>query len=79
MLWMDYMVESYPDGSFSVKGDWPGEVMGVNKDGSKKDHYLYKPGDVFVVNKYGVLKKSDELAVFLQKGNKVEHSDNNTG
>ncbi len=79
MLWMDYMVESYPDGSFSVKGDWPGEVMGVNKDGSKKDHYLYKPGDVFVVNEYGVLKKSDELAVFLQKGNKVEHSDNNTG
>lgn len=79
MLWMDYMVESYPDGSFSVKGDWPGEVMGVNKDGSKKDHYLYKPGDVFVVNEYGVLRKSDELAVFLQKGNKVEHSDNNTG
>jgi len=79
MLWMDYLVESYPDGSFSVKGDWPGEVMGFQKDGTKKDHYLYRPGDVFVVNEYGILKKSDELAVFLQKGNNVEHSDNNTG
>ena len=79
MLWMDYLVESYPDGSFSVKGDYPGEVMGINKDGTQRDHWLYKPGDVFVVNEYGILKKSDELIVFLQKGNNVEHSDNNTG
>ena len=41
--------------------------MGFQKDGTKKDHYLYRPGDVFVVNEYGILKKSDELAVFLQK------------
>ena len=67
MIWMDYTVESYPDGSFTVKGDWPGEVMGVQKDGSAKDHWLYKPGDVFVVNEYGILKKSDELSVLMMK------------
>lgn len=79
MLWMDYLVESYPDGSFTVKGDWPGEVMGLKQDGTYKGSHLYKPGDVFVVQPNGLLRKSDELIVFLQKGKQVEHSDNNTG
>jgi hypothetical protein len=80
MLWMDYLVESFPDGSFTVKGDWPGEVMGIKEDGTPKQHHLYKPGDVFVVNENGILKKSDELMIFLQKGleQKNAHSDNNT-
>ena len=77
MMWMDYLVESFPDGSFTVKGEWPGEVMGFKKDGTKKDHYLYRPGDVFVVDANGILKKSDELIVFLKKG-KDEYSNNNT-
>lgn len=67
MIWMDYTIESFADGSFSVKGDWPGEVMGVAKDGSKKDNYLYKPGDVFIVNEYGILKKTDEVNALLLK------------
>lgn len=67
MMWMDYLVESYPDGSFTVKGEWPGEVMGIAKDGSQRDNYLYKPGDVFVVNEYGILKKSDHLSALLMK------------
>ena len=67
MMWMDYLVESYPDGSFTIKGEWPGEVMGIAKDGSKKDNYLYKPGDVFVVNECGILKKSDHLSALLMK------------
>lgn len=79
MLWMDYLVESYPDGSFTVKGEWPGEVMGLKQDGTYKGNHLYKPGDVFVVQPNGLLRKSDELIVFLQKGKQVEHSDNNTG
>lgn len=57
MLWIDYTVESYPDGSFTVKGDWDGEVMGKQKDGSDKDHFLYKPGDKFVVDDKGILRK----------------------
>tara|TARA_B100001057_G_scaffold356030_1_gene358067 strand:- start:6588 stop:6770 length:183 start_codon:yes stop_codon:yes gene_type:complete len=57
MLWIDYTVESYPDGSFTVKGDWDGEVMGKQKDGSDKDHSLYKPGDKFVVDDKGILRK----------------------
>ena len=65
MIWMDYNIESFPDGSFAVKGEWPGEVMGIAKDGTKKDHYLYKPGDVFVVNEYGILRKTDEVNALL--------------
>ena len=41
MMWIDYNIQSYPDGSFSVVGDWPGEVMGVTKDGKAKDTKLY--------------------------------------
>ena len=34
MIWMDYTVEQAGD-NFTVKGDWPGEVMG------KHDGFLY--------------------------------------
>jgi len=61
MLWMDYNIESFPDGSFTVSGDWPGEVMGIKKDGTQKETCLYRPGDVFVVDKNGVLRKTDGL------------------
>lgn len=77
MFWMDFLVESFPDGSFTVKGEWPGEVMGLQRDGSPKGYALYKPGDVFVVDANGILKKSDELIVFLKKG-KNEYSNNDT-
>ena len=42
MLWMDYNIESFPDGSFTVSGDWPGEVMGIKKDGTQKETCLYR-------------------------------------
>jgi len=58
---MDYNIESFPDGSFTVSGDWPGEVMGIKKDGTQKETCLYRPGDVFVVDKNGVLRKTDGL------------------
>jgi len=61
MLWVDYNIESFPDGSFTVSGDWPGEVMGIKKDGTQKETCLYRPGDVFVVDKNGVLRKTDGL------------------
>ena len=69
MFWLDYTVESFGlhGQAFRVKGDWPEEVMGKNKDGSPKDHWLYKPGDVFVVDKDGWLRKTDELSVLLAK------------
>ncbi len=66
MLWLDYTVESGPNG-FTIKGEWPGEVMGVAKDGTPKEHYLYKPGDVFIVNENGWLVKTDELSVMISK------------
>lgn len=67
MIWLDYTVESYPDGSFSIRGDYPGEVMGKNKDGTDKEYSLYKPGDVFMVNEYGILVKTDEVNVLFKK------------
>ena len=67
MIWMDYVVESFPDGSFHVKGEWPGEVMGKQRDGSPKNHWLYKPGDVFVVDENGILRKTDQLALLMAK------------
>lgn len=69
MIWMDYNIEQAGD-SFRVKGDWDGEVMGKQKDGSPKDHWLYKPGDVFIVNEAGWLVKSDEVNALLLKHEK---------
>ena len=69
MIWMDYIVESAggKGQAFRVKGDWEGEVMGVGKDGTPKDHWLYKPGDVFIVNEHGWLVKTDEVNMLLEK------------
>ena len=68
MMWVDYSIDSIPGGKgFKVKGDWEGEVMGVAKDGSHKDHYLYRPGDVFIVNEHGWLVKTDEVSTLLKK------------
>ncbi len=67
MLWVDYNIESFPDGSFTVKGDWLGEVMGFQKDGTLKENWLYKPGDVFVVDENGILRKSDHLSALIMK------------
>ena len=66
MIWMDYLIEQAGQ-NFRVKGEWPGEVMGLKKDGTAKDHYLYKPGDVFIVNEAGWLMKTDEVNALLLK------------
>lgn len=69
MIWMDYTIESLGQNGqgFRIKGDWDGEVMGKQKDGSPKDNWLYKPGDVFVVDENGWLRKTDELSMLLAK------------
>jgi hypothetical protein len=69
MFWLDYTVESsgLHGQGFRVKGDWDGEVMGKQKDGSPKDHWLYKPGDVFIVNEDGWLIKTDQVNALLLK------------
>lgn len=57
MIWMDYNIEQAGP-HFRVKGDWDTEVM---------DKGLYKPGDVFIVNKDGWLYKTDELTALVLK------------
>ena len=62
-MWVDYTIDSIPGGKgFKVKGDWEGEVMGFGKDGTAKDHWLYKPGDRFIVNESGWLCKVEAKA-----------------
>jgi len=72
MMWVDYNIDQAGE-NFKVSGDWPGEVMGVAKDGTQKDHYLYKPGDVFVVNESGWLMKSDHLSTLVMKYEKEKN------
>jgi len=61
---MDYNIEQCGD-SFTIRGDWPGEVY-QDKDGNPKAQPLYKPGDVFIVDENGWLRKTDQLDVFLK-------------
>ena len=64
MIWMDYNI-TQAGNNFRIEGDWPGEVMGQMADGKQKDSYLYKPGDVFIVNEDGWLIKSDKLSEMI--------------
>jgi len=74
MMWVDYTIHSLPNGNgFKILGDWEGEVMGVDRDGSHKDHYLYKPGDVFIVDADGWLRKTDEVNALLMKYESNKH------
>ena len=41
--------------------------MGLTQEGKYKGNHLYKPGDVFVVNKSGWLIKTDEVNNLLAK------------
>ena len=61
MFWLDYTVHSGID-KFRVEGDWPGEVMGFDKDGNDgfKTQPLYRPGDIYRVNEDGWLIKIGE-------------------
>ena len=73
-MWVDYTIHSLPNGNgFKILGDWEGEVMGVDRDGSHKDHYLYKPGDVFIVDADGWLRKTDEVNALLMKYESNKH------
>jgi len=61
MIWMYYNRESIGQViEFKVQGDLEGDVMGKQRNGTPKDYWLYKPGDVFVVNENGWLVKQEE-------------------
>lgn len=57
MFWLGYSVESFPDGSFRVAGDTEDELI---------EKGLYKPGDVFIVDDNGILRKSENLMKLLK-------------
>jgi hypothetical protein len=67
MIWLDYTVHSFGNGDFTVEGDWPGEVMGWDKDGNPgfKSRPLYSPGDVFIVDANGVLRKQEDVTKLI--------------
>lgn len=66
MFWIDYTVHSGFN-KFRVEGDWPGEVMGFDKDGNKipDKTVLYSPGEVYIVGEDGWLRKSDHLSTLM--------------
>jgi hypothetical protein len=66
MLWVDYNINQ-AGVNFKVEGEWPGEVMGVNRDGTPKSSHLYKPGDVFIVNENGWLCKVEDVTALVMK------------
>jgi hypothetical protein len=66
MLWIDYNINQ-AGVNFKVEGEWPGEVMGVNRDGTPKSSHLYKPGDVFIVNEHGWLCKVEDVTALVMK------------
>ena len=72
MMWVDYNIDQAGE-NFKISGDWPGEVMGLQKDGTPKDNWLYKPGDVFIVNESGWLMKSDHLSALVMKYEKEKN------
>ena len=57
MFWIDYTIEESYFG-WRVKGDTDTEVM---------DKGLYKPGEVYIVDQDGWLRKTDQLNVLLMK------------
>jgi len=77
MMWVDYTIDQVGP-NFKVKGDWEGEVMGVCKDGTRKENFLYKPGDVFIVNEHGWLVKTDELTTMLKKYEESKNGSSNS-
>ena len=54
MMWVDYNIVQAGK-NFKVQGEWEGELMGKQKDGSDKEYHLYQPHDVFRVNEDGWL------------------------
>lgn len=75
MIWMDYTIEQFGD-NFTIRGDWPGEIMGIDRDGKLSKKGLYKPGDMFIVNNSGVLIKQDKFIEFMEHGrNTINKSD----
>jgi hypothetical protein len=66
MLWIDYNISQVGE-NFRVEGEWPGEVMGVNRDGTPKSSHLYKPGDMFIVNENGWLCKVEDVTALVTK------------
>ena len=66
MMWVDYTINQAGN-NFKVLGEWEGEVMGKNKDGSDKGYALYRPGDVFIVNEGGWLSKVEDVGAMIIK------------
>jgi len=65
MIWAGYNISQAGE-HFRVEGDWPGEVW-QDKEGNPKNHALYRPGDVFIVNEDGWLCKVEDVTALMTK------------
>jgi hypothetical protein len=51
-VWIDYTIETNPNGDIHIKGDTATELL---------DKGLFQKDDIFIVNSKGVLVKSEPL------------------
>jgi len=61
-LWIDYNIETFPNGDIHIKGDTETEIL---------DKGMFKQGDIFIVNSKGVLVKSEPLMTAMKNAYKV--------
>lgn len=59
MLWIDYAIESAPNGSWRPIGDYDNKTEPM-------DRGLYNAGDIFMVDSNGWLVKVDDLSVLIE-------------
>ena len=68
MMRVDYAIDQAGE-NFTIRGDWPGEIMGLTQDGKYKGNHLYKPGgkrflmvaDTTLIGKRNIENPEDEF------------------
>jgi hypothetical protein len=61
-LWVDYSIETNPNGDIHIKGDAEDELL---------EKGMFQKGDIFIVDSKGVLVKSEPLMTVMKDAYKT--------
>lgn len=61
-LWIDYSIETNPNGDIHIKGDAEDELL---------EKGMFQKGDIFIVDSKGVLVKSEPLMKVMKDAYKT--------
>jgi len=61
-LWIDYSIETNPNGDIHIKGDAEDELL---------EKGMFQKGDIFIVDSKGVLVKSEPLMTVMKDAYKT--------